>query len=483
MKIPVALLFVLAPLVGACSERINNEQLRVDLIDDTPFVFAIGRLPLPESSAYLRAATAQGLVTFDNQGRIIPALASRWIVTDDGMSYIFRLEKTKWNNGVDVSSDDVARILNMRFKELRDSRFAGELAIIDKSVAMTGKVVEIRLKAPMPNLLEIIAQPEFGLVRNGVGTGPMQANKRGSALRLQRRGIDIQNNLILENEWIDLRSNVASTALARFKNLETDFISGGRFQHLPMLEAANLPGRSPQFDAVPGLFGLAFVKAGPFLSERGNRDAIAMAIDRPKMLSSFGILAWQEALTIVPEAMQNRDPIPRPDWAAKPVDQRKEQARQVIARWKNANGNIRPLRIGLPRGSGSRILFARLQSDLAAIGLRAERVTASQQPDLMLIDKVADMSSPGWYLSQLSCRNIAVCSEESDRLLTEAQLTRNAADRQRLLGEAEAKLQTARNFIPLANPVRWSVTRDGLIGYAQNPRGWHFLQYLGGATK
>jgi ABC-type oligopeptide transport system substrate-binding subunit len=128
-------------------------------------------------------------------------------------------------------------------------------------------------------------------------------------------------------------------------------------------------------------------------------------------------------------------------------------------------------------------LFARLQSDLAAIGLRAERVTASQQPDLLLIDKVADMSSPSWYLSQLSCRNIAVCSEESERLLAEAQLTRDATERQRLLGEAEAKLQTARNFIPLANPVRWSVTRDGLIGYAQNPRGWHFLQYLGGDTK
>ena len=483
MRIQVAILLFLAPLVGACSERINNEQLRVDLINDTPLAFAIGRLPLPESSAYLRAATAQGLVTFDNQGRIIPALASRWIVTDDGMSYIFRLEKTKWNNGIDVSSDDVARILNIRFKELRESRFAGELAIIDKSVAMTGKVVEIRLKAPMPNLLEIIAQPEFGLVLNGIGTGPMQANKRGTTLRLKTRGIDIKNNLILENEWIDLRSNVASTALARFKNLETDLVSGGRFQHLPLLEAANLPGRTPQFDAVPGLFGLAFVKAGPFLSERSNRDAIAMAIDRPKMLSSFGILAWQEALTIVPETMQNRDPVPRPEWAATPVDQRKIEARQVIARWKNANGNIRPLRIGLPRGSGSRILFARLQSDLAAIGLRAERVTASQQPDLLLIDKVADMSSPGWYLSQLSCRNIAVCSEESDQLLTEARLTRNAADRQRLLGEAEAKLQTARNFIPLANPVRWSVTRDGLIGYAANPRGWHFLQYLGGDTK
>jgi ABC-type oligopeptide transport system substrate-binding subunit len=482
----IARIFLLIALIGSlggCAQSIDNEKLRADLIEDTPLDFNIGRLPLPEASAYLRGATAQGLVTFDEKGRIIPALASRWIITDDGMSYIFRLQKTKWNDGIDVTSDEVARILNMRFRELRGSRFSNELTLIDKSVAMTGKVVEIRLKAPMPNLLEIIAQPEFGLVRKAHGTGPMQAKRINGAMRMRMRGINNRGKTILENERIDVSTNIATTALARFKNAETDMVSGGRFQHVPLLEAANLPNRSLRFDPVPGLFGLAFAEAGPFLSERSNREAIAMAIDRPKMLSSFGILAWQETITIVPETMQNRDPVPRPDWAAQLIDQRKDLARQTIKRWKNANGSIRPLRIGLPRGPGSRILFARLQSDLAAIGLQAQRVTLAQEPDLQLIDRVADMSTPSWYLGQLSCRNLAVCSEESDSLVAQAHLTRDNAERQRLLGEAEIKLQSARNFIPLSNPVRWSVTRDGLLGFAPNARGWHFLQYLGRDTK
>ncbi len=469
--------------LAACAEKIDNERLRVDLIEDVPLDFAIGRLPLPEASAYLRDATAQGLVTFDARGSIIPALASRWIISDDGMSYIFRLQKTKWNDGTDVTSEDVARILNIRFRELRSSRFDSELSLIDKSVAMTGKVVEIRLKTPMPNLLEIIAQPEFGLVYKAHGSGPMQAKRTIGAMRLQLRGTDVKGKTILEKERVDLRTNVAATALARFKNAETDLVSGGRFQHVPLLEAANLPGRSLRFDPVPGLFGLAFVEAGPFLSDQGNREAIAMAIDRPKMLSSFGLLAWQEALTIAPETMRNRDPIPRPDWAAQSMDQRKDQARQTIARWKAANGNVRSLRIGLPRGAGSRILFARIKSDLAAIGLNVERVTAARQPDLLLIDRVADLSAPSWYLAQLSCRNLAVCSDESDQLVAKAQLTKDNAERQRLLGEAEMKLQVARNFIPLSNPVRWSVTRDGLLGFHPNARGWHFLQYLGRDTR
>ncbi len=478
-----AILIALILTLGGCAEGINNERLRVDVIEDVPLDFAIGRLPLPEPSAYLRGATAQGLVTFDERGRIIPALASRWIITDDGMSYIFRLQKTQWNDGADISSDDVAAVLNARLRELKDSRFASDLSLIDKSVAMTGKVVEIRLRAPMPNLLEIIAQPEFGLVRKGHGSGPMQAKRTAGAMRLQLRGMNIKGNPVLEKERADLRNNTASTALARFKNADTDVVSGGRFQHVPLLEAANLPNRALRFDPVPGLFGLAFTEAGPFLSDRDNREAIAMAIDRPKMLSSFGLLAWQEALTIVPETMKNRDPVPRPDWAAQRIAERKALARQTIARWKSSNGEIRPLRIGLPRGAGSRILFARLESDLAVIGLRAQRVTLSQQPDLQLIDRVADMSTPSWYLNQLSCRNLAVCSTKSDQLVDQSRQTKNNAERQRLLGEAEIELQAARNFIPLSNPVRWSVTRDGLLGFYPNARGWHFLQYLGHDTR
>jgi ABC-type transport system substrate-binding protein len=482
MKIRLMLSWLLLLAMTACSNGIDNRRLRVDLIEDAPKALSIGYLPLPEASAYLRAATAQGLVAFDKQGRVIPALASRWIITDDGMSYIFRLNQAKWNDGRDVSSDDIAAILNTRIGELRGNRFGEELSVVDKAVAMTGKVIEIRLKAPAPNLLEIIAQPEFGLVFKGVGSGPMQAKTMGTAMRLRMREQNERGDWVLAKEIVDLRNQTAGAALARYKLGDTDTVSGGRFQHLPLLEAANLPGSNIQFDPVPGLFGLVFVDAGPFLSQQENREAIAMAIDRPKMLSSFGVLAWQETVTIAPEALQNRDPVPRPDWASNRIEDRKIVARNIIASWETRNGKVRRLRIGLPKGAGSRILFARLRSDMTAIGLDIEQVTVAQNPDLQLIDRVADMSSPIWYLNQLSCKYTKMCSEQADALAGQSRQTTDIAERQRLLGEAEAKLQQTRNFIPLANPVRWSVTRDGLIGFNPNPRGWHLLQYLGRDT-
>jgi ABC-type transport system substrate-binding protein len=477
-RIVILPLFLLS-ILSACSDRIDNSRLRVDIIEDSPRPFGVGQLPLPRSSGYLRTATSQGLVNFDKQGRVTPALASRWIVTDDGLSYIFRLNKTTWNDGKPVTSDQVAAALNTRITELRNSRLGSELTAVERSVSMTGKVVEIRLKAPNPNLLELLAQPEFGIIHKNIGSGPMQAKKQGAAIQLRQRGLNERGDPILKNEHVVIMSNPVSVALARFNAGQTDVITAGRFQHIPALEAAKSSDGLIQFDPVPGLFGLLIVNNGPFLSNTTNRQAIAKAIDRPKMLSSFGLLAWQETITIVPENMQNRDPVPRPAWAAQNYEARRISARQDIAQWKNSRGKIRPLRIGLPRGAGSRILFARLKSDLAAIGLSSERVTYENDPDIILIDRIADISSPSWYLGQLSCKASAVCDAQADAIVEAARMSANKADRQRLLGEAEARLQSYNNYIPLANPISWSLTRDGLLGYEPNPRGLHLLQYMG----
>ena len=125
------------------------------------------------------------------------------------------------------------------------------------------------------------------------------------------------------------------------------------------------------------------------------------------------------------------------------------------------------------------MLFARIKSDLAAIGLSAERVTAGQQEDLRLIDQLADMTSPAWYLEQLSCQVTSICNADVDIQVAEAQRSTDRDERMRLLGEAELKLQNLRNFVPLGNPVRWSLPRNGLLGFTPNARGWHPLQYLG----
>ncbi len=478
MRWPIPILVATLAL-GGCSQGIDNGRLRVDIIEDSPRSINLTRIPLSPTSAYVRGATAQGLVAFDAQGRVVPAMAARWIVTDDDLSYIFRLQKTRWNNGREVGSDEVAATLRRRIAELRNSRFANDLTKIARVQPMTGKVVEIRLNAPYPNLLELLAQPELGLTSRTAGSGPMMADRLNGNLQLRLRIESADGKLGRDENRLTLATHTPARALARFQLGQTDLVMGGRFEHLPLLTVTDGNEAGTRFDAVPGLFGLLVVGDGPFLSNAANRESIAKAIDRPRALTSFGITDWRETITIAPETLSNRAAIPRPEWGVQNIEDRKAAAKTAIAQWTGANGAVRPLRIAMPRGAGSRILFARVRTDLAAIGLEAERVVYGQPADLMLIDRVADISTPGWYLDQLSCRATPICSEAADALMNDARAAIIREERIRLWGEAEAQLMATRNYIPIANPLRWSLVRNGLLGFTQNPRGWHPLQYLG----
>jgi ABC-type oligopeptide transport system substrate-binding subunit len=476
---PALLLICISLATSACTKTIDNSRLRVDVIENDSNPLTIATVPLSYGSAHLRLATAQGLVAFDHEGRVSPGLAARWIVTDDGMSYIFRLQKTKWANGAEVTSDDVATTLNARIAQLRQSRLGSEISLIDRVVSMTGKVVEIRLKSPMPNLLELLAQPEFGIVLQGSGTGPMRAKHVGGDLVFHDLGRDARGRQLLRENSVTLRKSRAPLAIAMFKNGKSDLIIGGKYQDYPFVNAANTSDGTVQFDPVPGLFGLRFERAGPFLSKTENREAVAMALDRPKMLTAMDQIIWHEAVTLVPESMKNRGKVVRASWTSLRIADRKIQAKHAIEKWKSANGPIRPLQIAMPAGPGSKILFALIRADLRSIGLDAILVTGNSEADLRLIDRVADLSEPGWYLRQLSCKSTPICSTKADALVQEAEQNVDKALRMTLLADAEAQLQGARNFVPIASPLRWALVRDKLMGFSPNPRAWHPLQNLG----
>ena len=69
--------------------------LKAVFIDSPGAMFAAGNRLSP-GAQHVRAATDAGLVTLDQKGEVVPALADRWIVTDDGLSYIFRLRDGAW---------------------------------------------------------------------------------------------------------------------------------------------------------------------------------------------------------------------------------------------------------------------------------------------------------------------------------------------------------------------------------------------------
>ncbi|MGN6497205.1 MAG: ABC transporter substrate-binding protein, partial [Tsuneonella sp.] len=107
-----------ALVLGSCGSTGKDERVTIAFIGQPADLFETGlRLPLAGQQA--RGATAEGLVTFDAAGEVVPGLAERWIVTDDGLSYIFRLRDSDWPDGSEMTGEEVR-------DALRDGRRAGD---------------------------------------------------------------------------------------------------------------------------------------------------------------------------------------------------------------------------------------------------------------------------------------------------------------------------------------------------------------------
>ena len=173
-----------AALVGGCRDQ-ESGPIVVSAIGSAPKIVTPNRLPLDPPSALLIDAVAQGLVRFDAAGQIEPGLAQSWIVSDDGLRYTFRIARAQWADGKPVTAKQVEARLKAALSRSSRNPLKPLLGAVADVEAMTDRVLEIALRAPRPNLLQLLAQPEMAILRNGIGTGPSRAEPRpDGALRL-----------------------------------------------------------------------------------------------------------------------------------------------------------------------------------------------------------------------------------------------------------------------------------------------------------
>jgi ABC-type transport system substrate-binding protein len=442
---------------------------------------------LSATNAALLDATSQGLVSYDGEGQIDTGLADRWTVTTDGRSYIFRLREAKWANGRKVTAKDVAAILRAYLAPASRHMLKSDFPEIETIRAMTDVVIEIRLSVPQPEILELLAQPSMAIVNKGMGWGPMRARKIGRAILLS----PVPDPLAEDPEAAEAAANDPAAsielvgtspagALARFKNGYADGVIGGRFSTLPYFAASNIARSRLVVDPAPGLFGLSFVRAEGFLATDTNRDALARAIRRERLVDAFGLEEWQPQVTVRP-AVHTRedDPTPlSPAWAGYDDASRQTQARRVVDAWRAAGREIEPIRIAVPDSPGGRILFAYVAADFAAIGVPSRRVTMASAADLRLIDEVAPNDDALWALRRLSCRRDTLCNREAQGLIEQAMRNVDIGQRAEQVTEAEIVLTRYTPFIPLATPLRWSVAAQRLNGLRANARAQHPLNHV-----
>jgi len=473
--------------LAACGKG-SGSALEIAFIgnDDDVNISGIRLTPLGQ---HLRGATAAGLVGLDAEGQVVPQLAERWIVTDSGTSYIFRLRDVAWPDGRELTGGEVRDTLRRVRRQLRGTTLGSDLAQIADIRAMTDKVVEIRLFNPMPDFLQLLAQPELGIVRDGRGLGPMTLETDDESLSLRMlppaaRGLPEEENWERTVRPLRLRVADAEAAIAMFDGGSVDLVLGGRLESLPMVETGPLSRGTVRIDPALGLFGLRVVRSEGFLGRPENREALSLAIDRETLLQPFNVGGWLATTRIVPPGLPGQHVEPAERWAGTTLDERQEEAARRVAAWKKASGGELVIRIALPEGPGGDLLFGRLGRDFTTVGITVVKVAPNESADLRLVDSVARYGEPQWFLNQFHCGySGGLCSSTVDRLVAQAQATRDAAEARRLLAQAEAQLTSLQAFIPFGAPIRWSLVRSNVTGFAANRWGFHPLPPLAEVPK
>ncbi len=468
--------------LAGCGMGQDDTVVDIAYIDSADALAPRG-LRLSPAGQHVRAATREGLVALDAAGEVVPAVAERWIVTEDGLSYIFRLRDSSWPDGRPITSQSVRDKLRRTIERLDGTTLGLDLAQVDEVRAMAGRVVEVRLSAPMPGFLQLLAQPELGFEDDGRGLGPMRAVADGDAIVLaalppQQRGLPEMEGWADAVLDVRLRALTAAEAVAAFDAGEADLVFGGTLANWPLADTGALSRGTVRLDAALGLFGLAFMHGDGFFADAANREALALAIDRDNVLQPFNIGGWVPTNRIVPPELSEAERgAPTPErWADSTIEARQAEAARRVAAWEAASGEPLVLRLYLPPGPGSDLLLRRVARDLAAAGIGVRRADQAARADLALKDRMARYGGSRWFLNQFNCRVVrGPCAPEADALVRAAATSTDGQERVALLAEAEAALLAQNVFVPLGAPIRWSLVRGGIDGFQENRWNLHPL--------
>ncbi|MCH2486499.1 MAG: peptide ABC transporter substrate-binding protein [Erythrobacter sp.] len=486
--------------LAACDRAGDDGVVDVAIIGSDQGMRTPG-LRLSYAAQHLRAATAQGLVRLDATGLVVPGIAERWIVTDDGSSYIFRIREFDLPGGGRLTAQAVRDSLRRTMARLEGTSLGLDLERVRDIRAMTGRVVEIRLDGPMPELLQLLAQPELGLAVGDAPLGPMQIVSPDAetealegtyiaAMAPELRGLPSQPEWDEGVQPVRLVATDARAAVEGFSRGAYDVVLGGSIVDFPLAETGPLSRGTIRLDAAAGLFGLDIRTRSGFLAEADNREALIMAIDRPGLIQAFGVGGWTPSERIVPPILPTEIAAAAaivdagtPSWSTLDLEQRRAEASARVAAYVAATGGEPiSLRIGMPQGPGADLLFAGIETQFAAIGVAVTQVGMDEAPDLALRERTARYGGSQWFLNQFDCAvSRAVCSEDVDFLLDLARDAPTPAQQVAYLVEAEAALVALSVYIPFGPPIRWSMVRGDVAGFAENPWGLHPLFPLSGA--
>jgi len=305
----------------------------------------------------------EGLVVYGPAGQIQPGVAEAWEVSDDGITYTFRLRAAaKWSNGDPITADDfvyslrraiaprpgVDQASNMAVIKNAEAVMKGEKPATDLGVeAVDAKTLKITLRGPAPYFLALLSS-------DNRATPVHRATVEANGAHWAEPGKIVSNGAYQLAEWLPKQQLVvvrnpnyygaadvkidkavylpissATEELKLFKDGKLDMTKEVPQEQVKWISLTN----PKEFWNKPFLatYYYAFnLMAEPFKGNKPLRKALTMAINREALVDKVTRAGELPAYSLVPPSVSGykRQSLP---FIEETNEQRLEEARQAFA--------------------------------------------------------------------------------------------------------------------------------------------------------
>jgi oligopeptide transport system substrate-binding protein len=455
----------------------------------------------------------EGLVVLDPKGNITPGVAESWSVSEDGLSYRFKLRaNAKWSNGDPVTAGDFVFSL----RRLEDPRAAARRAevlypIKNAEEVNTGKLdltalgvaapeertVEITLKAPAPYFLQTLVMGQampvhektVRLGEDWVKPGKMVSNgaymledwKPSSHIRLVKNpNYWNASKVAIDAVEFDPTENLA-TVLKRYRAGEFDITYGVPNDQLGWLKQ-NMP-KELHIAPHAAVILYAFNTTKPPFNDRRVRQALAMAIDREVLVEKVTRGGELPAYGVVPDGIANYIS-QKVSWAK--MNQADRDAAAIKLMSEAGYGPRKPLNVRLTytpsfEGTNSTQIAVAIAAMWKKLGVNVELVNVESKV------RVANMRQGDFevgaggfgddyndaraFLFESSSKRMnfpRFFNADYDRLMDAAAVTGDQSKRAQLLGQAEQVLLRELPILPIHFGVAKNLVSTRVKGWEDN---------------
>jgi peptide/nickel transport system substrate-binding protein len=470
-------------------------------------ILTIGRRE--DSSTFDPIATAQNidnwvfsnvfdvLVRVDKTGtKLEPGLAESWTMSDDGLTYTFKLRDAKFSDGSPVTAEDAAFSL-LRIRDKDTSLWTSSYSIVDTATATDPKTLTVKLKEPSVPFLSSLALPnvsvlpkkvveekgeEFASAPIGSGAFVVKEWRRGDRVILEKNPNFWQADKVSLDgiEWISVPDDNT-----RILNVQAGELDAAIF--VPFSRVEGLKGDKNlkvSLDTSTREDSLLINHEHGKLADKAVREALDMAIDKKAIVEAVTFGIGEVANSYVPKGALYHFA----DNLSRPYDP--EKAKKMLA---DAGASDLTLDYNVKAGDEvDEQIAVLIQQQLAkaGVGVKINKVDAASQWD-MLVNGDYDIAAAYWTNDVLDPdqKTTFVVGHDTNLnymtrykndavkdLVAKARTEADPKKREAMYVDIQKMAKADVNWIDLYYSPYINVTRSNIEGFYQNPLGRFWLE-------